>query len=398
MITTRFYLDCRRVESGMVAPLRVVLTKNGVRALVNIGFSILPSQWDAKRQIIIGHPCKHQFNSLIMERKLAVDNILYRLETSGELAGLKAGEIKSMVEAELFPDRVPRVTFIARYDAFAKDKSEGTRRIYRMTRKRLEDFAGEELGTLTFEQMDVAWLKRFDAFLARTSPARNARNIHFRNIRAVFNDALSDEVITCYPFRKFKLTPEPTRKRALTAQKLRAVFDAQVMPHEERYRDCFKLSFLLCGINAVDLCRLGKDAVVNGRVEYRRAKTHRLYSIKLEPEAQELIDKYAGKDWLLNYHDGCKSYRSFYMRADKCISKIGKSLGCVGLTSYWARHSWATIASSLDIPKETIAAALGHGGNTVTDIYIDFDQAKVDRANRKVIDYVLHGDQESNGI
>ena len=55
-----------------------------------------------------------------------------------------------------------------------------------------------------------------------------------------------------------------------------------------------------------------------------------------------------------------------------------------------ARHTWATIAASLDIPKETIAAALGHGGNTVTDIYINFDQKKVDDANRKVIDYVFH--------
>lgn len=59
------------------------------------------------------------------------------------------------------------------------------------------------------------------------------------------------------------------------------------------------------------------------------------------------------------------------------------------LSSYWARHTWATIAAGLDIPKETIGAALGHGGNTVTDIYIDFDQRKVDIANRKVINCLL---------
>ncbi len=58
------------------------------------------------------------------------------------------------------------------------------------------------------------------------------------------------------------------------------------------------------------------------------------------------------------------------------------------ISTYWARHTWATIASELDIPKETIAAALGHGGNTVTDIYIDFDQKKVDEANRKIIAYL----------
>ena len=59
------------------------------------------------------------------------------------------------------------------------------------------------------------------------------------------------------------------------------------------------------------------------------------------------------------------------------------------LSQYWCRHTWATIAAELDIPKETIAAGLGHGGNTVTDIYIRFDLRKVDEANRRVIDYVL---------
>ena len=62
------------------------------------------------------------------------------------------------------------------------------------------------------------------------------------------------------------------------------------------------------------------------------------------------------------------------------------------LTTYWARHSWATIAASLDIPNETIAAALGHGyGNRITAIYIDFDKAKIDDANRKVLDWVFYG-------
>lgn len=54
-----------------------------------------------------------------------------------------------------------------------------------------------------------------------------------------------------------------------------------------------------------------------------------------------------------------------------------------------------TIAASLDIPKETIAAILGHGGNTTTDIYIDFDERKKDIAMRRVIDYV-NGSQPSD--
>ena len=100
--------------------------------------------------------------------------------------------------------------------------------------------------------------------------------------------------------------------------------------------------------------------------------------------------------------DRYSNHKDYMHRLNENLQKIGgMELGKGGkklyrplhpeITTYWARHSWATIAASLDIPKETIAAALGHGGNTVTDIYIDFDRKKIDEANRKVIDWVLYG-------
>lgn len=73
------------------------------------------------------------------------------------------------------------------------------------------------------------------------------------------------------------------------------------------------------------------------------------------------------------------------------LSSVDDGVYVDELTSYWARHSWATMAALPDVPKETIAATLGHGGNSVTDIYIDFDVRKVHVANRRVLDYVLYG-------
>ena len=61
------------------------------------------------------------------------------------------------------------------------------------------------------------------------------------------------------------------------------------------------------------------------------------------------------------------------------------------LSTYWARHTWATLASSIRIPKEVISASLGHSTGSITDIYIEFDQSRIDRANRRLIDY-LNGD------
>lgn len=161
----------------------------------------------------------------------------------------------------------------------------------------------------------------------------------------------------------------------------------------------FKLIFYLIGINMVDLAHL-RGITSEGRVEFNRSKTKRHYSIKVEPEALAIIDKYRGRDYLLSILDRYKSHEDYRKRMNKSLQRLGGTTkGKQGaktfrplfpeLTTYWARHTWATIAAGLDIPKETIAAALGHGGNTVTDIYIDFDRRKVDEANRRVIDYVL---------
>ena len=138
-------------------------------------------------------------------------------------------------------------------------------------------------------------------------------------------------------------------------------------------------------------------------MEYYRSKTNKFYSIKVEPEAAEIIDRYRGEDWLLDIMDRYQNHKDYMHRLNENLQKmgsvelVGKSGKKIytpkfdGITTYWARHTWATIAASLDIPKETIAAALGHGGNTVTDIYIDFDRRKVDEANRRVIDWVMYG-------
>lgn len=117
----------------------------------------------------------------------------------------------------------------------------------------------------------------------------------------------------------------------------------------------------------------------------------------------EIIERYKGKEHLL-YVEDLKDYRTYTYAMCRGLKKLGevevKGRGgkkerkplFPDISTYWARHTWATIAASLDIPKETISAALGHEiGSRVTSIYIDFDQKKVDEANRKVMDYVLYG-------
>jgi integrase len=159
------------------------------------------------------------------------------------------------------------------------------------------------------------------------------------------------------------------------------------------------LDFYLIGINLVDLCNA--KSIVNGRLEYQRAKTKRLYSIKVEPEALAIIERYKGKEYLLNILDDGKNYHDFLQRMNLNLKRIGKVEVLQNgkkifeplhpdISTYWARHTWATLAIELGFSMETVSAGLGHlHGEKVTLVYVAFRRKTVDECNRALIDYVL---------
>ncbi len=401
MATTKFYLDRRAVRDGGECPLKIVLAHKGKTSLINLNVRIAASQWNGKKGCVARHPRAAFLNAFIARRKADIDMELLKASDEGALAGLDARGVRDAVLRRLDGGAGEAALFRDGFIKFAETRKPNTRVLYMATLRRMEAY-DKELGRRSFEDIDYKWLEGFDAFMAKTAPSKNARNIHLRNIRAAFNAAIDEELTKAYPFRRFKIRPAATPKRSLPVERLRQLFSMEVEPHAERYRDLFMLIFFLCGINIVDLCRL-KGMTTDGRIEYVRAKTGRLYSVKVEPEALAIINRHRGEGWLLDVLDGYRNYKDFAKRMNRALQLVGKverrGLGgkkhyeplFPGITTYWARHSWATIAASLDIPKETIAAALGHGGNTVTDIYIDFDRRKVDEANRRVIDWVLYG-------
>src|SRR5690606_27477173 len=121
-------------------------------------------------------------------------------------------------------------------------------------------------------------------------------------------------------------------------------------------------------------------------------KTMKEYSILVQPEAQELIEKYHDpeNESLLRFHKQYSSPYDFMRQTNKFIYRFTPGLKIKEkVTTYFARHSWATIAFNNGISKDVVKLALGHGTRTVTDLYIDFDLKPVDEANRKVIDLIV---------
>lgn len=288
--------------------------------------------------------------------------------------------------------------------------NQGYKTSIESTLKKMQAFCADEdsdhgkpFDELTFEDITLRWLNAFDEWMINDGLKQNSRNIHFKNIRTAINRAIDEELTEKYPFRRLKIRPEETRKRSLTVEELRTLFNYPVEEYQKKYLDVFKLIFMLVGINSTDLFNL--DKITNGRVEYRRAKTHRLYSIKVEPEAMEIIERLKGKKNLICASDLWPNPKEFNKYMNITLKKIGERKKVHGrggkyeitplfpeLSTYWARHTWATIAYEIGIPKDIISQALGHSsGNEVTEIYIKRDEKKVDEANRKVINFVLYG-------
>ena len=385
MITTKLWLDTRSPGADRSCPLKLCITKQGKATYLPMGIRLLPEQWDKTKLKVIDHPNKRHLNSFLENKKTEVDNTIRSLEMQGQLKGLTVIQVKNAVIEVIDPKVDESRLFIARFTAYMNSrKAERTRSIYKATIDHMLKYDGK-VKVYGFEDISREWMRGFDKYLSKTSPSVNARNIHFRNIRAVFNAAIDDEITTYYPFRKFKLKDEETRKRNLSREQMKMLLNIKCKDYQRKYVDCFLLIFFLSGINGVDLLNARHEQVVNGRLEYTRSKTGKLMSIKLEPEAIEIIERYKGHNRLLVWGERRKSYKSFMMKLNATMGELIPKC-----TSYYARHTIASLAAELDIPNETIAQILGHhdDAHKTTMIYINPEQAKADRACRRIFDYI----------
>ncbi len=386
MVKVSVRLDIRYKHKDGTYPLKLAVARRHT-FYVPLGIDVAPGDWDADAQCIKNITNRKVLNAIIRQRCSEAETKLLQLQTSGKLRSYTDKALISFLQKEDEND-LPHL-FKDTYDSFiALKQNASTRRIYDRTIALVSEFTHYD--SLTFEQMNVKWLTDFKLFLMKYSPKPNGRSIHFRNLRAVFNFALKQETISFYPFRNFDFEYEETPKRSMSLKQLRDFIALPCAEHEQRYKDCFLLTFYLIGINIADLSDLAEPT--DGRIQYLRSKTHKLYNIKVEPEAQAILDKYKGSSHLLRWFDTVSRYNMFANKCNYWLGEMGKRIGIDNLTLYWARHTWATFAYDLDISDDTISRALGHSmttGASVTKVYIRTNTKKVDAANRAVIDYVL---------
>lgn len=407
MVQTSFYLDIRHVEEGKEAPLKIRLSFKGKTAYINLGVKLRKDCWDSKRQRVVRVSNAASVMRYATERKLQVDNALYRLVERGQLRGFGAKEARDAILKEIDPSVADKDLFVPRFKRYIESRrSDGTKNVYSHSLAKVMEYDPNAYSK-SFDDITREWAQGFVKFLADKGLKKNTMNSHVKCVKAVFNDAIDDGITTNYPLRKINVSMAPTRKRNLSAEQLATLFTFPVDDFRKEYLDYFKLTFYLIGINPVDLLNARRGDVKDGRLVYKRAKTGKTYDIKITPDAAEIIERYKGREHLLRFVERGRNVKSFCQCANSALKSIGMeetpktTRGRRGrkprvvtplfpdISIYWARHTWATIAYSIGIPDETIAAALGHShGNRTTAIYIDKSVAAVDDANRRVIDCV----------
>ena len=406
MAKASLYLDLRASKDSQ-GSIKVRVYHKGSAFFLPTSIKISADQW--MDGVIINHSRAKQWNSFLKLRMLNITSELIRLDAVGKLNSLTSTELKKRLQllcgaVEEEEAEQPTDLFWPIFQEYMEtQKNAGTKTIYRQTASRLQAF-DLNIEKRHFSEIDKAWLEKFDDHMALTAPKRNARNIHLRNVRAVFNYAINAKELNIpYPFRAFKIQSEATASRALTIEQIRLLRSYPLNePHMAKFRDIFMLMVYLRGINAADLFTALKTDIINGRLEYKRKKTGTFYSVKIEPEAQAIIDRYAGETYLIDVCETYKNPTDYLRKMDRGLKNVGplerKGLGgkkyykgiLPNLSSYYSRHTFASLGAELHIPIETISESLGHKiGSPTTAIYVHYLRQQVDDATRKIIDYII---------
>ena len=191
-----------------------------------------------------------RLNGILETQRLRVNARIMLLKEDGKLARVSPSHLRKLLTApdmDDVPEEDRRKTLWQIAEMCISTKEANTKKVYLHTLAKLRAYAGD--APVYIEDIDRVWLHGFDASIGGKV---NSRAIHLRNLRAICNFAIDEELTTHYPFRKYKIKTEETMKKALTVDQMRQILTMAVEEWQEEYRDMFLLMFMLRGINAVE--------------------------------------------------------------------------------------------------------------------------------------------------
>ena len=393
----RIYADGR-------CPLFFRFTQKRQCKYISTGIALTQEFWnDAEQRITASCPDSESLNWQLKEKlaeyqkqieKLTVLEIEVSFDT---LFGQKSRYINCTV-SEYFQQQIDYLKNIGKVGSAVK---------YTSCKHLLEQCG---LGRKRFEQIDLQYLQDFEAFLIRKGNTSNSIATKFSVLRAVYNKAVKHKVFaeTENPFKQYNVGRfwKPTRKRAITKEDVQRIQSLELPASTEVYstafaKDIFLFSYCVAGINFKDIATLRYGDIQNGRIYYQRHKTGKELNSPILPQTREIMERYSKPDAssddyifpILDRHIH-KSEQQICNRVHKVIGHVNANLKRiaemaglkVNLTTYVARHTFATVLKRSGVNIAIISESLGHSDLETTQIYLDsFENSQIDEAMKNLL-------------
>ncbi len=396
---------CRKdkIKKDNTTPIFIRFTQNRKVRYISTGLFVSINQWDFENQSFIDNrpetqELQYHIDTVLREydkkiKKLDALDIEVTLDT---LLGARNYHPTPTLQ-ECLKQEIARLESLGKYASASKHQSVVSL---------LNAFQKD---AIRLDKLNLAYLQEFEAFLRQRGNQDNSIATKFSLMKAVYNKAVAQELFlpSSNPFSKFKVGRlwTTTQKRAITKNEMQKLMNFPIPPATTPYlafaKDIFIFTYLTAGINFRDIATLQYTNVRNGRIYYTRHKTGKKITCQLMPQAQQIIQKYSKpqheeQDYIFPILDR-KIHRTAlqqHNRIHKILAKVNLNLKELGkmagiqtpLTTYVARHTYATVLKRAGVNIALISESLGHSDLSTTQIYLDsFENAQIDEAMKNLL-------------
>ena len=371
---------------------------------ISTGYHVYPEEWNARKSsVIVSNSNNRQAHLQLIQSQ--IDWEMKQMQCiihDKEMDGVSYSVDDLANEIQQLPTSQSVFTFF-RQQIAKKEQMQcvGTKNNYTNAVNRFIEFRNQK--DLTFSQMTADMMEMYQAWLWNRGVGQNTVSFYLRTLRTLHHKAVEAGQATSNDiFAHVQTANVRTAKRAISVKDIRKIekLDLPRGSSLDKARDMFLFSFYLRGMAFVDMAFLKKSDLKCGLVSYNRRKTHQNLNIEWIKPMQAIIDKYAEqtKDspYMLPILTGKETspytqYRKVEYNTNYNLKKIGKMIGLkIPLTTYVARHTWASIALHMNIPIATISEGMGHNSYKTTQIYLEsIDVATINEANKRIIRKIL---------
>lgn len=386
-------------------PLSIRLTQNKKRKYIRIGINIQPQYWDSKKNKLKPNcPDREYLENIITEKLSKFQKQVLEFQSIG-----KDFSLNQLIESVEKPTKNISISNYLNsvIENLTKENRIGNATHYQALYNSLGRFT--KINQLQFVDIDVPFLNKYETHLRSIGNKNNSISIKMRTLKAVYNKAVKDNIVKkdYYPFNEYNVSKlkDSTPKRSILKEDIQNIISLDVQSIRKRpqsllqfSKDLFLFSYLGCGINMVDMAHLKRSNIVSNRIVYKRHKTGKQISFLLQSYALEIIQKYedCNNDYIFPILDDSihataeqkfRRIKKVTYVANKNLKKIGESINLsIPLTTYCARHSFATILKRSGINVAIISEALGHSDLKTTQIYLDsFENTQIDEAMKNLL-------------